>query len=231
MKTAEKKYWDQLLQLAEVKELGRDGLSTSEVQAMEQWLEQHADAQKEYHAIAAHLQYLRNVPPPTVPHTLTTRCLSISERKTSESFIPTSYKRWATTVLASATAVFLLGIWVGFHFIRPTEDLFVDMMQKQNQWLARLEIQLAAHYREASFSAQNPWYPQIQFLKQSSQVMETYYQQYGDDPVIQRGLAVAVQQNILVLQGLSEYLEKNERIPNFDFKRLDLSGQIQNTPI
>ncbi len=218
-----------ILRYVEEQEFGVRELAPEERQTIEEWLDREENSRQEASAMRDHLRVLRRMRKPVAPPDLASRCLEAIQRKRRiRSSLPLTL--WKHPWLwAGATAVFLIflsGIWVGQSVLRPEVQPFVQLVQAQGYYLNRLEGDLAELYNESTLTADNPWYQPIQNLKQTSRALSATFEKNEGDPVIVRGLSLAIAQNINLLKSLCDYMESKKSIPDFDMQSIDTSNAL-----
>jgi hypothetical protein len=209
---------DKLLQYIETIEYGTGDLRDEEIASLKQTLEENPELRHEAEAISKHLRYLKATPTPSIPSDLANSCLQAVYQKQRSISSWFSYKRFVP-IVGFTTFIFIFGLWIG-SFLQTTDQpeipAFDLLLHKQTQLISQLESGLASHYGEAVLTSDNPWYEPITNLKISTKVITVASEKYPNDPVVQRGLSLALAQNISVLQSLCEYIESNETIPDSD---------------
>lgn len=212
-----------LLLYAEALEGKPDGLTPDERQAIERQLQDNPDLRVEVERIRQHLRLLSSVTVPQPSADLAARCLEAVHQRPARR--PLLYKaRWATAGVAAMAMIFAAGMWVGGPRPDETPRTFAKLQQEQSEWIDRLEAGLAQQYHETTMSEANPWYAPFTNLKVTAKAIAAYADSHSGDPVIERGLSIAVEQNISVLKALCEYIESNETIPEYDFQILGTSS-------
>lgn len=221
----------QLLLYVETTEWNKGELSEEEIRSIRDAIHRDPALQDEVNKISSHLQWINRMPQPAVPDHLAQRCLEAVHRSNSSRLAGWwNLHLWAPAVTL-IMLVFTAGVWFGSQHQQDTLPAFDLLLQTQAQYISRLETGLAQRYQQPVLTADNPWYAQIDYLKQSSRAIADASKKYSTDPVIQRGLSLAVAQNISVLQSLCEYVEQNREIPDADMAiidttKLDLDSSI-----
>ncbi len=218
---------EKLLRYVEAKEFNRGSLSPLERNELENWLERSEEARLEVEAIADHLRLLQSLPQPEMPADLASRCLERMERGgTAWSAGP--YLKWAASTVI-VLVIFSAGMWSGGVFFSHEEPTFVSLLDQQGGLITRLETQLAERYQETALTSTNPWYVPVTRLKNSTEILAAYYQENEKDPVIERGLAAALAQNVQLLEALCNYVESDRDIPELDILAFSTPDQtIEN---
>ncbi|MEW6235909.1 MAG: zf-HC2 domain-containing protein [Candidatus Omnitrophota bacterium] len=161
--------------------------------------------------IAAHLNFLQTLLPPTVPALLAAKCLAAAERTSRK-----PYRRFSLVTAGAAAAillaVFAAGLWIGngMKNYSPAPNAFASLVKVQNGLLDQLETLLRKEGDAESQDSFAAWQYPIEQVRYSSQVIEAYYKQNQGNPVAQRGFCEAIYQNIRTLAGLCASLE-NEK--------------------
>ncbi|HOJ59920.1 MAG TPA: hypothetical protein PK878_06505 [bacterium] len=219
---------EKLLLYVETVEWGRQELPEIERREIEECLRRDATLRREMEAIAAHLRFLRDSPPPRVPEDLATRCLETIQRRAAKRRRGGLMPWWAYATAFAVILIFAAGIWVGHQFPPAGEMPFQILLQEQHQLVARLESSLAGRYHETTLTTDNPWYQPLATLKETTRALAAYHEQTKDNLVIQRGLCIAIAQNITMLRTLCDYIEKNQSIPDYDMKFLNTASSAGN---
>lgn len=211
-----------LLRFLEAQELGFRDLSPEERDTAEALLQENEWARREAEEIVNHLRLLGSLRPPVIPSNLGGRCLeALHGRRVKR--IGAFRWRWVWVGSLAVLTVFLVGIWTGQRMTPPDEAPFVQLVRAQQYFIGRLETNLAHYYQQPSLTAENPWYQPIENLKTTSLAFAAAYEKNAGDPVIARGLSLALAQNINLLKSLCDYIENNNAIPDRDIQWLDTS--------
>lgn len=202
-----------LLPLAE-RLAGRDeALDTAAAERVENHLERCADCRAEMEAIRRHLALLSELPPPEGPADFARRCAN--RARAADSVPKHSARRWlpAPAAVALIAAVFFAGWWMGRTGGIPTQTRFAQMVERQTQLTDRLETLLSVYDENGDAAGlAASWEAPLAMYRKSAAALGAAGERYGGDPVIERGLALAVAQNIAVLEALCEYLDGSERM-------------------
>ncbi|MDP8242620.1 MAG: hypothetical protein P9L94_00955 [Candidatus Hinthialibacter antarcticus] len=196
-----------------------DAMPQTEREAFEAQLAASDELRDEMQQIEANYQALAHVPAPQPPDDLAARCLN-APRRTPSRWV---YHAARAGVLAVVALVaFGLGVW--FQPNAQLKQPFPLLLEKQVQLIAELEASIDRNYQLAAGEL-TPWSAPIAKLKGATLQMAALYDKRPNDPVIERGLALAVANNITVLQSLNEYIKTSEGIPDFDFTAIQTAPQ------
>lgn len=219
-----------LLRYVEEREGYRSGLTPEERASVEAWLLEDKAACQDAGKIANHLRMLSELRPPAIPGDLTTLCLeAIQGRRARRHYA--FRKRWILAGAMAVLAIFLSGIWFSQGFLQSDVPSFLQLVQAQTYFIGRLETDLAGYYQQTSLQEDNPWFQPVQNLKITSRAISAAYEKYSGDPVIERGLSLAIAQNINLLKSLCDYIEDNNAIPDKDFEFFDTNQAISGNSI
>ncbi len=218
-----------LFQYIEDQELGSANLSIDQIDEIESLLENDAQFQRQAEDITEHIRLLRDLPHPPIPDQLSSRCLESIRMRQEPKASPLRWK-WAYAGAMAVALIFITGVWIGKQSSLP-QSTFQQLADIQSIMISRLENSLAQQYGEETLSENNPWYTPVMNVKLTSQAITAAHQKHSGDPVIQRGLSLAVSQNINVLQSLCEYIESNQDIPDSDFRFINISDDMTEKAI
>jgi len=218
-----------LFQYIEDKESGTANLSINQINDIENQLSNDAQLQSRAEDITEHIRLLRNLPHPPIPEQLASRCLESIKSRNEPNTTPIQWK-WAYAGALAALVIFITGVWLGRQS-SSHQSTFQQLADIQTTLISRLESSLAQHYGEDALSEENPWHTPMMNVKLTSQAITTAHQEHSGDPVIDRGLSLAVAQNIKVLQSLCEYIESNKDIPDRDFQFISASSDLTESAI
>ncbi len=209
-----------LLRYLEARELGFRDLSPEEREAAESLLREDEGARREGEEIVNHLRLLGSLRPPVIPADLSERCLEALHGRRVKKVRGFRW-HWAWVGSLAVLSIFLFGIWIGQRMTQPDVPPFIQLVHAQEYFIGRLETNLAQYYQQPSLTAENPWYQPIENLKTTSQAFAAAYEKNAGDPVIARGLSLALAQNINLLKSLCDYIENNNAIPDQDIQLFD----------
>jgi hypothetical protein len=230
MKPDKKNQRELLLRYVEERDGGCVELTPDEKTAVEEWLIEDEEACREARAIGDCLHFLNELRSPLIPNDLSSLCLNaIQGRRMQRRY--SFRKRWALAGAMVVAAIFLFGIWIGQGMRQPGVIPFLQLAKAQTYFIDRLETDLAGYYKQTSLKEDNPWFQPIQNLKITSQAISAAYEKYSGDPVIERGLSMALAQNINLLKSLCDYIEDNNAIPDRDVQFFDTTQALSGKSI
>ncbi|MBN2329560.1 MAG: hypothetical protein JXR73_20630 [Candidatus Omnitrophica bacterium] len=224
MKTNNDHKREMLLRYMEERELGRIELSDEERRVVEDWLSGDEKASREAEEIAEHLRRLHNLPRPAVPPDLAARCLTFLQEKRQSPRFRFHYS-WAWSGAVVILLVFYIGLWMDQQAPQVNDPPFLQLVHAQSYLIDKLENDLASRYQESGMTEENPWRLPIQNLKTTSKAIFAAYQSHAGDPVVERGLSIALAQNINLLKSLCDYIEAHDSIPDQDVELIDTTQE------
>lgn len=230
MKPDPKKLQELLFRYVEEREGDCVELTQDERTAVDKWLLEDEEACRKAQAIRDHLHFLSDLRSPAIPSDLSALCLDAIQgrrMKHRHSF----RKRWAFAGVFAAVVIFLFGLWIGQNQRQPDVIPFLQLARAQTYYIDRLETNLARYYKQTSLKEDNPWFQPIQNLKITSQAISAAYEKHSGDPVIERGLSMALAQNINLLKSLCDYIEDNNAIPDRDVQFFDTTQALSGKSI
>ncbi|MBI1388410.1 MAG: hypothetical protein GC154_08180 [bacterium] len=197
--------------------LGRsDAMTPDEAGALSERIADDSTLRERAEAIEARLRRMRAAPAPRAPEGLAARCLDAARRPAP---VMRPVRRWAAA-FALIAAVFALGMMVEHQRVQTGADVFAQLIADQSGEMQRLEDNLAKKYG-AELTAANPWSGPIGALKQTNASLAAAFEKHQTDPVVARGLTIAVMQNLALLKSLNQYVESSGSIPEFDYALFD----------
>lgn len=201
-----------------------DALTGDELEAVRARIEASPELQRELKAIRLMRRGIRQASGPAVPIDLAGACLHPETKQTG----PSGALAWRGLALAACCAlIFAAGLWMGRQADEASQATLAALFERQAALTVRLEQGLADQYQLSSDDRANPWSGPLMKLRASTVQLAAVYEQRPNDPVIERGLALAVSQNIAMLQALNDYLNANQELSEFDFTAVssDAPGQ------
>ncbi|MBZ0257669.1 hypothetical protein K8I31_16505 [bacterium] len=196
-----------------------DAMTPQEREAFEAKLAASDELRSEFENVIANMRMMANVPKPQAPGMLAAKCLDSPNQAPS---------RWmfhaarAGVLAVVAVVAFVLGVW--FQPEPEAKQAFPLLLEKQVQLISELEASIDENYKLAAGEL-TPWSAPIAKLKGATVQMAALYDKRPNDPVIARGLSLAVANNIAVLQSLNEYIQSSDEIPDFDFTAIQTAPQ------
>ena len=194
--------------------------------ALAQHLAECEACSSEVEAIRRHLADLHRLPPLQPPDDLAARCLQAARATTPQRAHPWLRRSMAVGFAVLLLAAFATGMWMGQSRDEQSklQQTFVALSGEQEQLFQEFENLLEARYGSTALEEDQPWSAPYQRFKATGEIILGAYQENQADPVIVRGLTIAVSQNIAILKALCEYMGKEEVIPDFDYKLFETPG-------
>lgn len=200
-------YKEKFLFFVEQKYFGKNSLDAKDMQAIVTHLTGCENCRKQTGAIYNHLQLLQSLPAPKIPGNLAAKCLWKIENNNISVWKPVY--TYGIMLLLVFTVGMVFDQW--YYQRSQKNDAFYALLNCQNQYITRLESLTKTRVEQPAQIMKC-----IEYLQSTSDQIRKGYAENNHNETIRQNLHQVIYQNILVLQDLCTYIEKNKTLPAFD---------------
>lgn len=196
-----------LVFFAESKYFQKTDMAKQEFAEIESHIATCSDCQQEVTAILHHIQLLQALRKPQPSRDLAAKCLWKIE----------SHKRSFWKPVYTSGIILLLVFIFGIAFDRwyfdhsANKDPFYQLLTSQNLYITRLESLTKTKIQQPAQAMAC-----IDYLKNTSNLIQKGYDENKNNYQLRQNFNQVIYQNILILQNLCNYVEKNTSIPAYD---------------